>query len=196
MMRMVPFHDRTEAGRELAARLTRYAQRPDVLLLGLPRGGVAVAAEVGSLLHVPLDILLVRKLGVPGREELALGAMATGGVLVFNRQIVEASGIPPENLEAVITRTQRDLLRRERHYRGHCRQPQVGGNIAILVDDGAATGATMRAAIVALRRQHPSRLVVAVPIAPPPVCEALQAEVEELVCLLAPDDFSSVGDWY
>jgi predicted phosphoribosyltransferase len=191
-----PFRDRSEAGRLLATRLAAYANRPDVLVLALPRGGVPVAYEVAKALGVPLDVFLVRKLGVPGHEELAMGAIATGGVRVLNEQVVRAVGIPDQIIEAVAAKEQQELARRERLYRDDRPPPDVRGRTVILVDDGLATGATMHAAVKALRRQHAGRVVVAVPIAAPETCEALSGEVDDIVCAVMPEPFHAVGLWY
>jgi predicted phosphoribosyltransferase len=191
-----PFRDRSEAGRLLATRLAAYANRPDVLVLALPRGGVPVAYEVAKALGVPLDVFLVRKLGVPGHEELAMGAIATGGVRVLNDQLVRAVGIPDQIIEAVAAKEQQELARRERLYRDDRPPPDVRGRTVILVDDGLATGATMHAAVKALRRQHAGRVVVAVPIAAPETCEALSGEVDDIVCAVMPEPFHAVGLWY
>ena len=190
------FRDRREAGQVLADRLTAYAGRPDVLVLALPRGGVPVAYEVARALGAPLDVFLVRKLGVPGHEELAMGAVATGGVRVLNDQVVGALGIPPSVIEAVAAWQQQELARRERLYRGDRPPPDVRGRTVILVDDGLATGSTMRAALAALRRQQPARLVVAVPTAAPETCDELRAEADDVVCATTPEPFDSVGLWY
>jgi len=190
------FRDRREAGQVLADRLTAYAGRPDVLVLALPRGGVPVAYEVARALGAPLDVFLVRKLGVPGQEELAMGAVATGGVRVLNEQVVGALGIPPSVIEAVAAWQQQELARRERLYRGDRPPPDVRGRTVILVDDGLATGSTMRAALAALRRQQPARLVVAVPTAAPETCDELRAEADDVVCATTPEPFDSVGLWY
>lgn len=190
------FRDRREAGRLLADTLAAYAGRPDVLVLALPRGGVPVASEVARALGVPLDVFLVRKLGVPGQEELALGAVATGGVRVLNRDVVEALRIPSYVIDAVTTQEQQELIRRERLYRGNRPPPDVSGRTVILVDDGLATGATMRAAMAALRQQRPARIVVAVPVAAAETCEELRAGVDDIVCALTPERFRSVGSWY
>src|SRR5712671_4832802 len=168
------FRDRREAGRLLAEKLSGYANRPDLLVLALPRGGVPVAYEVARALGAPLDVFVVRKLGVPGYEELAMGAVATGGVRVLNDQLVSRLGIPNHLIDAVAAREKQELARRERLYRGGRPPPDVRGRTAILVDDGLATGATMRAAILALRRQHPARIVVAVPTASPETCEEMK----------------------
>ncbi|HEY7358586.1 MAG TPA: phosphoribosyltransferase [Ktedonobacterales bacterium] len=190
------FHNRTEAGRLLARRLLPYANRPDVLVLGLPRGGVPVAFEVARALRVPLDTLVVRKLGVPGQEELALGAIASGGSRVLNPEVVQGLDIPQWMIEDITAREQQELARRERRYRGNRPGIDVRGRMVILVDDGLATGATMRAAIAALRQQHPARVIMAVPVAPPPVCRELRAVADEAICLLTPEPFLGVGRWY
>ncbi|HJR17523.1 MAG TPA: phosphoribosyltransferase [Gemmatimonadales bacterium] len=190
------FRDRAEAGRYLAATLRDYAGRSDVLVLALPRGGVPVGYEVAQALHAPLDIMLVRKLGVPGHEELAMGAIASGGVRVISDEIVHALAIPERAIAAAAAGEQHELERRERVYRGDRPPPVIGGKTVILVDDGLATGATMRAAVAALRAQEPERLVVAVPVAAPETCEALRAEVDEVVCALTPDPFIAVGQAY
>jgi len=190
------FRDRTDAGRQLAAKLRRYADRPDVLVLALPRGGVPVAFEVARALHAPLDVFLVRKLGVPGREELAMGAIATGGVQVLNEDVVRALDISDDVLANTAAQEQRELERRQRLYRGDRPAPNVRGRTVILVDDGLATGSTMRAAVAALRRQHPSRIVVAVPIGAPETCAEFQNEADEAVCARMPEPFYAVGRWY
>jgi putative phosphoribosyl transferase len=190
------FRDRLEAGRLLADKLTAYAGRPDVLVLALPRGGVPVGYEVARALQAPLDVFLVRKLGVPGHEELAMGAVATGGVRVLNEDIVNALRIPDYAIDAVTAREQEELARRERAYRGDRPAPDARGRTVILVDDGLATGATMQAAIAALRRQQPARIVVAVPTASPETCDALRAMVDEVVCAITPEPFHAVGRWY
>src|SRR5467141_2342286 len=190
------FSDRREAGRLLAAKLAAYANRQDVLVLALPRGGVPVAYEVARTLGAPLDVFLVRKLGVPGYEELAMGAVATGGVRVLNDQIVNGLGIPGYVIDAVAAQEQQELARRERLYRGGRPSPDVRGRTVILVDDGLATGATMHAAIEALRQQRPARIVVAVPTASRETCEALRREVDEVVCAITPEPFHAVGLWY
>jgi putative phosphoribosyl transferase len=190
------FRDRSQAGRLLADRLRGYAGRDDVLVLGLPRGGVPVAYEIARALDAPLDVYLVRKLGVPGHEELAFGAIATGGTRVLNEHLVEALGLPDEAIEAIDANEMRELERRERAYRGDRPPPDVEGRTVIVVDDGLATGSTMLAAIRALRQGQPARIVVAVPVAPPEVCAALRGEADQLVCLATPDPFYSVGTWY
>jgi erythromycin esterase-like protein/predicted phosphoribosyltransferase len=190
------FRDRSEAGRLLAEKLTAYANRPDVIVLALPRGGVPVAYEVARALHVPLDVFVVRKLGIPGHEELAMGALATGGVRVLNEEVVQALGIPDYVIDAVAAQEQQELVRRERLYRAGRPPPDVRGRTVILVDDGLATGATMHAAIQALRQLQPARIVVAVPTASPDICEQLKAEVDEVICDITPEPFRAVGAWY
>jgi predicted phosphoribosyltransferase len=190
------FRDRREAGRLLAEKLTAYAGHPDVLVLALPRGGVPVAYEVAQALQAPLDVFLVRKLGVPGQEELAMGAVSTGGVRVLNEPVVVGLRIPAQVIETVTAVQQRELAARERIYRGDRPPPDVRSRTVILVDDGLATGATMRAAVAGLRRQEPARVVVAVPIAAAETCAELQAEADEVICALTPRPFHSVGLWY
>jgi putative phosphoribosyl transferase len=190
------FRDRAEAGRELARRLMDHAGRADVLVLALPRGGVPVGYEVARALGAPLDIFLVRKLGVPGHEELAMGAIASGGVRVLNPRVVDAFGISAAAIERVAAQEQAELERRERAYRGGRPPPRVAGRDVILVDDGLATGSTMRAAAAALRAMHPRRLVVAVPVAAAETCEELRGEVDEVVCAMTPEPFYAVGLWY
>jgi putative phosphoribosyl transferase len=191
-----PFKDRTEAGRLLAGRLKAYADRPGVLVLALPRGGVPVAYEVARALNAPLDIFLVRKLGVPGHEELAMGAIASGGVRVLNENVVRPLRIPGEVIDAVAADEQKELERRERAYRGDSPAAEVRGHTVILIDDGLATGSTMRAAVAALRQQQPDRIVVGVPTAAPETCDEFRAEVDEIVCAITPEPFYAVGLWY
>jgi predicted phosphoribosyltransferase len=195
-MRDGRFGDRREAGRLLAQKLTGYANRRDVLVLALPRGGVPVAYEVAQALGAPLDVFVVRKLGVPGSEELAMGAVATGGARVLNDQVVSALRVPDYVIDAVAAWEQQELARRERVYRGDRPPPDVRGRTVILVDDGLATGATMLAAIRALRAQGPARIVVAVPTASPDICEQFRKEVDEVVCAITPEPFHAVGLWY
>ncbi len=190
------FRDRAEAGRQLAALLSGYAHRPDLLVLALPRGGVPVAYEVARALDAPLDVFLVRKLGVPGHEELAMGAIASGGVRVLNDDVVESLRLPLSIIDQVTAREQEELQRRERAYRGDRPPPDAQGRTVILVDDGLATGSTMRAAAAAVHRQQPARIVVAVPVAAASTCDTLRAEVDEVVCVLAPEPFYAVGIWY
>jgi predicted phosphoribosyltransferase len=173
-----------------------YANRSDVLVLALPRGGVPVAFEVARALRAPLDIFLVRKLGVPGHEELAMGAIATGGVRVLNEDVMEYFRVPGEVIDAVAGEELRELERRERAYRGDRPQPDVRGKIVILVDDGLATGSTMRAAATALRQQRPARIVVAVPVSAPQTCDEYRMGVDEIVCAVTPEPFQAVGLWY
>jgi len=193
---MKKFRDRTDAGRALAMALEEYHGRSDVVVLGLPRGGVPVAAEVARALGAPLDVFVVRKLGVPGQEEFAMGAIASGGVRVMNRQALDMISIPDEAIEQVVQREERELQRRERQYRGDRPAPAVAGRIAILVDDGLATGSSMRAAVAALRNLDPARIVVAVPVGAAETCRTLQTEADEVVCAIAPEDFRAVGLWY
>jgi len=188
--------NRTEAGRLLAEKLKAYANRPDVLVLALPRGGVPVAYEVARALNAPLDIFLVRKLGLPGHEELAMGAIATGGVRVLNQDVVQALRVPDRLINAVAAAEREELNRREREYRGDRPPPEVRGRTVILIDDGLATGSTMRAAVEALKQQQPARIVVAVPIASPETCDELRTEVDEIVCAVTPEPFYAVGLWY
>jgi len=190
------FRDRSEAGRQLADELGRYAGRDDVVVLALPRGGVPVGYEVARALGAPLDVFLVRKLGAPGREEFAMGAIASGGVRVLNEEAVYGLRIPPEVIERVAEQERRELERREREYRDDRPTPDVRGKVVILVDDGLATGTTMRAAVAALRRSDPGRIVVAVPVGSPETCAELSTEADEAVCLREPDPFYSVGAWY
>jgi predicted phosphoribosyltransferase len=190
------FRDRREAGRLLAARLAPYRGRPDVLVLALPRGGVPVGYEVARALGAPLDVFLVRKLGVPGHEELAMGAVASGGVQVLNADVLAGLGLSDRVVAAVAARELQELERRERLYRGARPPRDVQGRTVILVDDGLATGATMRAAIHALRRRGAARIVVAVPVAPLQTCAELRAEADEVVCLVTPEPFLAVGLWY
>ncbi|MFN2387204.1 MAG: phosphoribosyltransferase [Thermoanaerobaculia bacterium] len=190
------FRDRTEAGRLLASQLGRYAGRPNLLVLGLPRGGVPVAYEVAKLLGAPLDVFLVRKLGVPGHEEVAMGAIATGGVRVLSADLVRQLEISPAAVEEVAAREQRELERREAAYRGSSPPPDVTGRTVILVDDGLATGSTMRAAAEALRRLGPARIVVGVPVAAPETCRELESLVDDVVCAVTPRPFYAVGQWY
>jgi putative phosphoribosyl transferase len=190
------FRDRADAGRVLAERLAHYAGRDDVLVLGLPRGGVPVAAEVARALGAPLDVILVRKLGLPGQEELAMGAIASGGARVLNEELVAALGLPEALIDQVAAREEEELRRREVLHRGDRPPPDVKGKTVILVDDGLATGSSMRAAVAALRRREPARIVVAVPAAPVSSCEQLRPEVEELVCVRTPQPFYAVGIWY
>ena len=190
------FVNRIDAGRQLAEKLAQYANRSDVLVLALPRGGVVVGYEVARFLNVPLDVFVVRKLGVPGREELAMGAIASGGLRALNGNVVETLQIPEEVLDAVAAKERRELERRERAYRGDRPTPDLQGHTIILVDDGIATGSTMRAAVEALRQLEPSRLVVATPTAALSTVRNLRQDVDELVAVMTPADFGGVGEWY
>jgi putative phosphoribosyl transferase len=190
------FRDRTEAGQVLAGLLAHYRGRPDVIVLGLPRGGVPVAAEVASGLGAPLDVFVVRKLGVPGHDELAMGAIASGGVRVVNRSVVDGLRIGEDVIEKVAARELKELERRDAAYRDGRPPPDVRGKVVVVVDDGLATGSTMRAAVSALRAQQPSRIVVAVPVGSAATCHELEAEADEVVCARIPADFHAVGQWY
>ncbi len=191
------FCDRTEAGRQLGATLVPvYRGRPDTIVLGLPRGGVPVAYQVAIAIDAPLDVFIVRKLGMPGHEEFAIGAIATGGVEVIDEEVVSAYGLSAEIIEEIAQRERRELERREHQYREDRPPLAVDHQTVILVDDGLATGWTMRAAIVALRQERPRAIVVAVPIAAPDTVESLRAVVDDIVVLEAPDPFYAVGLWY
>jgi putative phosphoribosyl transferase len=190
------FRNRIEAGRLLAEKMSSYANQPSVLVLGLPRGGVPVAFEVAKALRVPLDVFVVRKLGTPGRPELAMGAIATGGVRVLNQEVVGALRISAEKIDAVTADETRELERRELAYRGSYSVPEVRGKTVILIDDGIATGSTVRAAVCALKAQHPARLIIAVPVAADSAYRELRPEVDEIVALMTPEKFYGVGEWY
>lgn len=191
------FRDRRHAGQVLAERLMRHAGRDDVIVLALPRGGVPVGFEVARALRVPFDIFLVRKLGVPGHEELAMGAIASGGVQVLNDHVIRhLAGIDPAMIEAIASREKAELQRRERAYRGDRPEPEVAGRTVILVDDGMATGASMRAAVAALRKREPAQLIVAVPVGAPETCDEFRAEADEVICAATPEWFAGVGKWY
>lgn len=191
-----PFGDRVEAGQLLAARLAAYGNRDDVLVLALPRGGVPVANEVARALNLPFDVFVVRKLGVPGHEELAMGAIASGGVRQVNRDVVEALGIPGNVIDAVAAREQRELERRERAYRGRRPPLSLINKTVILVDDGLATGSTMRVAVMAARQQQPARVIVAAPVGAVSACADLATEADDVVCVRTPEPFVAVGMWY
>jgi predicted phosphoribosyltransferase len=195
-MRGPEFLDRYEGGRELAGLLVPYAHRPDTVVLALPRGGVPVAYEVARALGAPLDVFLVRKLGAPSHEELAMGAIASGGVRVLNREVVDELQVTREEIDATAEREGRELQRREERYRDGRPPPDVHGRTVILVDDGLATGTTMRAAVAALRQQGPARIVVAVPVGATESCEDLAAEADEVLCARRPEPFYAVGLWY
>jgi predicted phosphoribosyltransferase len=190
------FRDRREAGRALASKLSKYAGRRDVIVLALPRGGVPVAYEVARALEAPLDVFLVRKLGIPGHEELAMGAVATGGVRVLNVPLVRSLGIPESVVESITSKEQSELERQERLYRSRRPPVDARGKTVILVDDGLATGATMVAAIQALRKLAPERIVVAVPVAARDTCEQLESVADDVLCAVTPEPFHAVGLWY
>jgi len=192
----VRFRDRSDAGVFLAGKLSTYKNRPDVIVLGLPRGGVPVAYEVARGLNAPLDIFIVRKLGVPGQEELAMGAIATGGVRTLNDDVIQALRISGEEIDVVAAREAEELKRREYLYRGGRPGPIVAGFVVIVIDDGLATGSSMRAAVAALRLQNPARIVVAVPVAAAQTCRLLRQTADEVICATTPEPFYSVGQWY
>jgi putative phosphoribosyl transferase len=192
---LVQYRDRREAGRVLGERLLALAGQQDILVLGLPRGGVPVAWEVARRLGAPVDVFVVRKLGFPGHEELAMGAIASGGVRVLNPEVI-AYGITREDIERVTEKENRELERRERLFRGDRPPPRIAGRAVILVDDGLATGSTMRAAVRALRQQNAERIIVAVPIAAPSTCAEMEEEADEVVCAATPEPFHAVGLWY
>jgi predicted phosphoribosyltransferase len=194
--KMAIFLDRRDAGRKLAEKLSAYANRSDVIVLALPRGGVPVAYEVALALNAPLDLFIVRKLGLPGHEELAMGAIATGGARIINQDIVRAFNVPQGMIEAVVKRELKELERRERLYRGNRAVREIHDLTVILIDDGLATGASMHAAIMGLRAKDPARIVVAVPTAALETCEALQHAVDEIICATTPEPFYGVSRWY
>jgi len=193
---MRDFRDRHDAGERLALVLQEYAERSDVVVLALPRGGVPVGYEIATRLGVPLDVLVVRKLGVPGHSELAMGAIASGGVQVVDRTITHELGVSAEDFEAVLTAERAELERREQRFRGARAPVEVHEKTVIVVDDGLATGATMRAAVEGLRRRNPAEIIVAVPVAAPDACDALRPFVDEIVCLILPLQMHAVGLWY
>lgn len=190
------YQDRTDAGQKLAQKLSQYLREPNTLVLALPRGGVPVAYEVATQLQLPLDVFLVRKLGVPGQQELAMGAIASGGIQVLNEDVIRLRNITPQTLENVAKQEQLELQRREQAYRSGRTALQVRGKRIILIDDGLATGASMRAAIAALRQQRPSQIVVAVPVASEQTCREFQQEADAIVCAMTPRPFYGVGMWY
>lgn len=190
------FRDRKDAGRYLADRLQKYAHQPDTLVLGLPRGGIVVAYEIAMELGLPLDVFLVRKLGVPGYEELAMGAIASGGTRILNQDVIRNIQISADDIKNVAAREEKELMRRERAYRNNRPRPEIKDQTIIIVDDGLATGATMRAAVTALRKQSPHKIVVAVPVASNDTCNEFRAEVDEILCGLTPTFFNAVGAWY
>lgn len=192
------FRDRAEAGRALAARLMGFAGRGDVVVLALPRGGVVVGYEIAQALNAPLDVFVVCKLGTPGQPELAMGAIASGGIIELNQDVVHGLNISDDVIRAVAAQEQQEVERREREYRGNRPPLPLRHYAVILVDDGLATGSTMRAAVIAVRDRDPASIVVAVPVAAAPTCEELrsESEVDHVICLLTPDHFQSVGQWY
>ena len=190
------FRDRQDAGRRLATALRSYKNDPSVVVLGLPRGGVPVAFEVASALHAPLDVFVVRKLGVPGHREVAMGAIASGGVRVLNQELVQMLQISPMMIHAVATQELIELERQEVAFRGRSSERDFSGRTVILVDDGLATGATMLAAVAALRQFRPARIVVAVPVGSYQACQLLEGDADEVVCLSTPEPFRAVGLWY
>jgi putative phosphoribosyl transferase len=190
------FSDRVEAGQKLASRLTAYANQPKVIVLGLPRGGVPVAFEVAKALHAELDVFVSRKLGVPWQEELAFGAVASGGVRVLDEEVVSSEGISKEEVEQVAERVKKEVARRERVYRGERPPLDLEGRTVILVDDGIATGSSIRAAVAALKRMKPARIVIGVPVAPASTCKELRAEVDDLQCVHTPPTFYAIGQFY
>ena len=190
------FEDRFDAGRVMASKLGEFSGRNDVVVLALPRGGVPVGYEVAQALRAPFDVFVVRKLGTPGQEELAMGALASGGVTVLNREVIQALGIPRQTINAVVAREERELERREREYRGQRPAASVRGRTAILVDDGLATGSSMRVAAKALRKEAAAEIVVAVPVASPSTCAEFETEVDRVVCAITPEAFWAVGQWY
>jgi predicted phosphoribosyltransferase len=194
--RHLPFADRVEAGQKLAGEVRRLGTLDDPLVLALPRGGVPVGAEIARALDAPLDVLVVRKLGVPSQPELAMGAITSGPIQVLNPEVVTALGLGPRTIEDVARRETRELERRERAYRGERPPPRVEGRSVILVDDGVATGATMLAALEALRQRGPREVIVAVPVAPPETCERLRRSADRVVCLATPEPFVAIGRWY
>ena len=195
-MMLTQFHDRKEAGKLLAAMPTTYANKQDVIVLALPRGGVPVGFEIAQALHVPLDVIVVRKLGVPGQEELAMGAIATGGVRILNNDVVRFLNIPNELIDKIAANEQQKLERRELLYRGDRPAYDIRGRTVILVDDGIATVATMHAAVAAIKQRQPSRIIIAVPTAAPSTCDEFSVEVDELVCIIRPEPFIAVSYWY
>jgi putative phosphoribosyl transferase len=191
------FRDRVEAGQLLGREVARrLGKRNDIIVLGLPRGGVPVAYRVAQSLDAPMDVFVVRKLGVPGHEELAMGAIASGGVRVLNHDVLTYAAVSQNAIEAVVAREEQELRRREQSYRGARGPLDVRGKTVVIVDDGLATGSTMRAAVAALRKMEPRAIVVAVPVAAPPTCEEFTREVDEMICLRTPEPFQAVGLWY
>lgn len=190
------FNDRTDAGKRLAERLSEYANREDVLILALPRGGVPVAFEVAKELNLKMDIFIVRKLGVPGNEELAMGAIASGNIRVLNEDVIRSFRIPQTEIDESTANELRELERRERIYRKNRLIPKISGSTVILIDDGLATGATMRAAVAAVKTKNPAKVIIAVPVAAPDTCNDFGSEVDEVICVATPEPFYGVGAWY
>lgn len=190
------YRDRSHAGQVLAGKLSRFEGERNLIVLGLPRGGVPVAFEVARALHAPLDVMVVRKLGFPGNEELAMGAVGSGGVRVLNEDVLGLYPVSDDMIQEAVERESKQLAARERRYRGDRAYPDFAGRSVILVDDGLATGSTMRAAVVAVRRRHPERLIVAVPVGAGSTCEELGKHVDEIVCATTPEPFFAVGAWY
>lgn len=190
------FKNREDAGRKLANKLLKYTHRNDVIILALPRGGVPVAYEVAKKLKVPMDVFLVRKLGVPGQEELAMGAIASGGVEVLNKDIVQSIGISRNTIDKVAEKEHKELERREKYYRGDRPKPEIKGKHVMLIDDGLATGASMRSAVRAVRSWNPAEVIVAVPTSAPDTCELFEYEADKIICLSTPEPFYGVGAWY
>ncbi|MBD3182448.1 phosphoribosyltransferase [Candidatus Poribacteria bacterium] len=193
---MATFKNRVDAGKKLADKLSDYSDKDNVIILALPRGGAPVAFEVAKKINAPLDVFLVRKLGVPGREELAMGAIASGGVRVLNDDILRMLSIPDEGINRVAEKEQKELERREIEYRGDRQELDVKGKICILIDDGLATGASMRAAIKALQQMEPAKIVVAVPVGASEVCEGFENEADEVICAATPEPIHAIGAWY
>jgi putative phosphoribosyl transferase len=191
-----PFRNRAAAGQTLAEQLTHYQDTPDVLVLGLPRGGVPVAYEVAHALNAPLDVFVVRKIGVPCHEELAMGALASGGVCVLNDDVVRQLSFGQDVIDELTREEQQEVTKREQRYRGDRPAAMLTGRTVILVDDGLATGATMRAAVAAVRQQQPARVVVAVPVAAPDVCSTMQREADEVICAVTPPSLGGISAWY
>lgn len=190
------FNDRADAGKRLAERLSEYANREDVLILALPRGGVPVAFEVAKELNLKMDIFIVRKLGVPGNEELAMGAIASGNIRVLNEDVIRSFRIPQTEIDESTANELRELERRERIYRKNRLMPKISGSTVILIDDGLATGATMRAAVAAVKTKNPEKVIIAVPVAAPDTCNDFGGEVDEVICVATPEPFYGVGAWY